>query len=58
MNEITISIAEYQMLQKAFIEADMLRNLFQKRIGKNETIFSDELKTICEMLGIEAKQDA
>ena len=58
MNEITISIAEYQMLQKAFIEAEMLRNVFQKHIGRSETIFSDELITICTMLGIEAKQDA
>ena len=58
MNEITISLAEYQMLQKAFIEAEMLRNVFKKHIGVNETIFSDEVQTICTMLGIEAKQDA
>lgn len=58
MNEITISVAEYQMLTKAFIEAEMLRNVFKKHIGANSTIFSDEMETICMMLGIEAKQDA
>lgn len=58
MDEITISIDEYRMLLTAFNEADMLRNLFQKHLEANEAIYSDELKTICTMLGIEAIKDA
>lgn len=55
---VTIPITEYRMLITALNEADMLRNLFQKHLESNESIYSAEIKTICGLLRIEAKQDA
>lgn len=53
MNEITISIDEYRRLLASFNDAYILRNLFEEKLKSKESIFSDEVKTVCTMLGIE-----
>lgn len=58
MGKITISVDEYRMLNNALDEANMMRNLLQKKLESGESIFSDEVKFLCTMFRIGAEKDA
>ena len=58
MNEITIPYEDYLVMCRAMVEVGMLRKMLEQKLAEGGSIFSDEVRTICTMLGIEAKQDA
>ena len=57
MNEITVVREVYQGLLKDRYFAEAMRSLLKSKLKSGNSIYADEIKTICSLLGIEADDE-
>lgn len=57
MNEITISQDGYESLLRDEFFADAMKSLLRNKRKTGHGLYSDEIKTICDLFGIEADDE-
>jgi hypothetical protein len=57
MEEITIPLREYRSLVIASYVSTQLRELLKQKAQNNDSLYSNEITTLCNLYGIEVEEN-